>query len=224
MTTDRVRPILPLMRSPPLRAFAAILTPALATAIAGGAVALVLAAGAVAASGASKRFFDAHRGVGVEAPPGWTLSQHTGYPNILVVLLHPDGSRISVAAAPTTAKDAPALAEESRAGMGAQKLAVTRVAPGPRGGMLVDARATQRDEIVRQLYLVRPLDGGVRQAIVITLITRPDRLAVAGPAFDWVLGRMTLEAPLGRDDEATDGGRRSESGSAGERAADKNGR
>jgi hypothetical protein len=182
-------------------------------------------AGAIAASsGSAKRIFDARRGVGIEAPPGWTLSQHTGYPNIIAVLVHADGSRISIAAAPTAAKDAPALAEENRAGMAAQKLAVTRVAAGPRGGVLVEARATERAEIVRQLYIVRAMERATtRQAIVVTLVAHPDHLASAGPAFDWVLGRLELEAPVAPAG-SPDGGAGSGGGSAGERAGDKHGR
>jgi hypothetical protein len=186
-------------------------------------------AGAIAASsGSAKRIFDTRRGVGIEAPPGWTLSQHTGYPNIIAVLVHPDGSRISIAAAPTAAKDAPALAEENRAGMAAQKLAVTRVAPGPRGGVLVEARATERPEIVRQLYIVRAAAAGAekanaRQAIVVTLVAQSDHLGSAGPAFDWVLARLELETPPATA-ASPDGGGAAGGGSAGERAGDQHSR
>src|SRR5262245_35398346 len=123
-----------------------------------------------------RRFFSARHGVGVEAPPGWTLSQHTGYPSILVLLLHPNGSRISVSAAPTTVKDSRGLVEQNLRGLEAQKLTVTRQASGPRGGMLIDARATNKDEVVRQLYLVRPFGEDARQAVVITLTTRAAQL------------------------------------------------
>jgi hypothetical protein len=172
-----------------------------------------------AASPRERRFFSTRHGVGIEAPPGWTLSQHTGYPSILVVLLHPNGSRISISAATTTAKDARGLVEQNQKGLQAQKLTVTRQASGPRGGVLIDARATDRDEVVRQLYLVRVL-GDDRQAVVITLVTRPSQLADASSGFDWALGHLALETPAGRTTEAPDGGRREES-SAGERAADK---
>jgi hypothetical protein len=145
--------------------------------------------------------------VGVEAPQGWTLSQHTGYPSILVLVLHPDGSRISLSAAPTPAKDARALADQNRRGLEAQKMAVTRQAAGPRGGVLVDARGRDRDELVRQLYLVRSLADGTRQAVVLTLTTRADHLASAGAGFDSAVAHLLLEAPTGHEEETPDAGR-----------------
>jgi hypothetical protein len=180
---------------------------------------LALATGALAASPRDRRFFSARHGVGIEAPPGWTLSQHTGYPSILALLTHPNGSRISISAAPTTARDARALVEQNRPGLEAQKLAVTRQATGPRGGLLVDARATDRDEVVRQLYIARVF-GDDRQAVVVTLVTRPAQLADASSGFDWAIGHLTLEAPAGHPIESADGGAGVET-SAGERSADK---
>jgi hypothetical protein len=208
---------------------------------------LSLAGAARAASPRDRRFFSARHGVGIEAPPGWTLSQHTGYPSILVILLHPNGSRISISAAATTAKDARDLVGQNQKGMQAQKLQVTRQSAGPHDGVLIDARATDRDEVVRQLYLVRALGPGNasnvknasstsnasnasnannannanndRQAVVITLVTKPSQLGDAAVGFDWALAHLALESPAGHAD-APDGGHREES-SAGERAPDK---
>src|SRR5436309_1498840 len=45
-----------------------------------------------------RHFSRARHGIGVEAPAGWTLSQHTGFGDTVVLLLHPDGSRISLSA------------------------------------------------------------------------------------------------------------------------------
>lgn len=162
------------------------------------ALSLLLAAGAPRARATSahdRRFFSVKHGVGIEAPSGWTLSQHTGYPSILVVLIHPDGSRISLSAAPTPAKDAAALADQNRRGLAAQKMSLTRQSPGPRGGVLVEARRSDRDEIVRQLYIVRPLPDGHRQAVVLTLATRSDHLAPASLGFDWTVAHLLLEEP-----------------------------
>jgi hypothetical protein len=162
-----------------------------------------------AASGASRerRFFSARLGVGVDAPTGWTLSLHTGYPEILCVILHPDGSRISLSAAVTKAADAKALAEESRRGLEAQHLSITRVGPGPRGGVLLEARGAGRPTELRQLYIVRPVGGGKSQGVVLTLSTRTELLANAAPAFDWTIAHLTLEPPAGADDAAVpDGG------------------
>lgn len=170
--------------------------------------AFVLCARGASAGTRERRFFSARLGVGVEAPVGWTLSLHTGYPEILVVLLHPDGSRISLSAAPTTVVDAHALVEQSRRGLEAQHLTITRVAAGARGGVLVDTRGAGRE--LRQYYLVRAAGPGKRQGVVLTLTTRAETLASAGPAFDAAVASLQLEAPAGSEakseDVAPDGG------------------
>src|ERR1700745_2220887 len=98
------------------------------------------------ASNRDRRFFSARDGVGVDAPPGWALSQHNGYTAVLVTLVHPGGARISVAVDRAPVTPAAALAEQSRPGLGAQGLTVERVAPGPRGGTLLEAHAAKRDQ------------------------------------------------------------------------------
>jgi hypothetical protein len=159
-----------------------------------------------------RRFFSARAGVGIEAPPGWTLSIHTGYPNILCILLHPGGSRISLAVDDATAvADAAALVAQSRPGLAAQGIEVSAVSPGPRQGMIVDARATRRNQSLRQLYLVRTVDGGAtsaRQAIVLTLTTTPTDLPTAAGSLDWVMAHLDLEPPVRPDDkrDRPDGG------------------
>jgi hypothetical protein len=172
---------------------------------------------AKSATSHDRRFFSAKHGVGVEAPNGWTLSQHTGYPTILVVLLHPDGSRISLSAAPTPARDSAALAEQNCRGLAAQKMSLTRQSAGPRSGVLVEAKRADRDELVRQLYIVRALPDGSRQAVVLTLATRSDHLATASAGFDWSVAHLLLEAPggqLDKDDQAPDAGVARKSSSA----------
>ena len=164
-----------------------------------------------ASSNRERRFYSARAGVGLEAPPGWSLSAHTGYPNILCLLVHPSGSRISLAVdAAGGARDAAALAEQSRAGLIAQGIEITGVAPGPRGGVIVDARATRRNQAVRQLYLVRPVEGNPawRQAVVLTLTTSPAELVAASAALDWVMSRLDLQTPVRLDDrhDHPDGG------------------
>jgi len=169
------------------------------------ALALCTAARSDGATGnRDRRFYSARAGVGLEAPPGWSLSAHTGYLNILCLLVHPGGSRISLAVdAAVTAQDAAALADQSRPGLAAQGIELTGVAPGPRGGVLVDARVARRNQAVRQLYLVRPVEETPpgRQAIVLTLTTTPADLAAARAAFDWVIARLDLETPLRADDK-----------------------
>src|SRR5262245_57359785 len=178
--------------------------------LAAAAIALALGAAALAdttrtSTSKERRFFSARHGVGVEAPPGWALSQHTGYPTVLVALVHPGGSRISVAVDQTTVKDATALVDQSKPGLSAQGLTVDRVAPGPHNGVLVDARAARRNQALRQLHIVRKIDGGPdsRQAIVVTLATPATDLAAAAGSFDWVLAHLTLEAPI-RTETKTD--------------------
>jgi len=150
-------------------------------------------AGAVGAK--DRRFFSARAGIGVDAPAGWTISTHTGYPSIIVLLLHPDGSRISVAVAETPAASARELVELNRKGLEAQKLAVTSVGAGARGGVEVASRAGAREESLVQLYMLRPLPTGVRQAIVISLFVRTEAVALHRPAFDGVVAKLMLETP-----------------------------
>jgi len=163
-------------------------------------------------SSKERRYFSARQGVGIEAPPGWTLSQHTGYPSVLVALVHPGGSRISLAVDKTTVSDAAALVEQSKPGLAAQGLTVERVYPGPRGGIQIDARAERRNQALRQLYIVRDIDGGRdgKQAIVLTLAAPFDQLAGATGPYEWVLSHLALETPLRTDSKADskpDGGR-----------------
>ncbi len=155
-----------------------------------------------------RRFSSAREGVGVDAPPGWSLSLHTGYAHMLCTLLHPSGGRISLAVDRTAVKDAAALAAESRPGLVAQGLTIESVAPGPRNGTKLEARAPRRGLAVRQLYLVRELEvpRGSRQAIVLTLTTSPDQIAAAAASFDWVIAHLTLDTPV-RPDETPDAGR-----------------
>jgi hypothetical protein len=167
------------------------------------AIGIALAASAfadTARSGSAKerRYFSARHGVGIEAPPGWTLSQHTGYPTVLVALVHPGGSRISLAVDQTTVKDAAALVDQSKPGLLAQGLTVERVAPGPHNGVQLEARASHRNQALRQLYIVRSVGGGAdaQQAVVLTLATPIADLAAASGPFDWVLAHLTFEAPI----------------------------
>ena len=145
------------------------------------------------------RFFSARHGVGVEAPPGWTLSQHTGYPTVLVALVHPGGSRISLAVDQTTVKDAAALVEQSKPGLVAQGLTIERVSPGPHDGVQVDARAARRNQALRQLYIVRSVAGGPdgKQAVVVTLAAPAADLAAASGPFDWVLAHLSSRRRFG---------------------------
>jgi hypothetical protein len=183
------------MRPAPRRRHAALVLFALA------ACGLTSARPADAAS-RERRFFSARQGVGIEAPAGWTLSLQTGYPEILCVLLHPDGSRLSISAAPTKAPDAKALVEQSRRGLEAQHLSIGHVADGPRGGVLVEARGVGKDALLRQLYIVRPAGADKLQALVLTLSTRAATSAAASAAFDWAVVHLVLEPPADSEETA----------------------
>ena len=164
-----------------------------------------------AARGARERqFFSARAGVGVQAPPGWALSMHTGYPKILCLLVHPGGSRISLAVDDAaTAPNAIALAEQNRPGLVAQGIEVVAVAPAPRDTAVLDARSDRRHQVLRQVYLVRDVPWG-RQAIVLTLTVPAGDASGANGALDWVAAHLDLEPPPPRDDHhrlRPDGGR-----------------
>lgn len=169
---------------------------------------MMLAARPSADAARERRFFSARAGVGVEAPPGWTLSLHTGYPKILCLLVHPGGSRISLAVDDAvTAADAPSLVAQSRPALAAEGIEVTAVAAAARGGVQVDARAARRNQQLRQLYFVRPVAWG-RQAIVLTLTTTPADAAGALGSLDWAAARLELQPPVRPDDKhaSADGG------------------
>jgi hypothetical protein len=148
------------------------------------------------AGGATKdrRFASAKLGVTVEAPNGWTMSLHTGYPNIIAVLLHPSGGRISVAISQTTARSSQELADQNRRGLEAQGLSVGASSNSGAGGITLDAQSRTRAEAVRQYYLVRETTP-IRQAVVVTLTTGKDLLASMGAALDFVVGHLALESP-----------------------------
>jgi len=134
-------------------------------------------------------------GLAVEAPAGWTLSQHTGYGDTVVLLLHPDGSRISVSAAPTSVPDPATLFDQNRKGLVAQKLTPSTPQRGPRGFLSVDIAAPDRPERLRQLYFVRPTSVG-KQAIILTLIARASAFSVHMAALDFVANRLTFDEPV----------------------------
>jgi len=179
-----------------------------AAAIAIAVVASAFADSSRSGSAKERRYFSTRHGLGIEAPTGWTLSLHTGYPTVLVALVHPGGSRISIAVDRTAVKDAAALVEQSKPGLLAQGLTIERTSAGPHNGVLVEARTGRRNQALRQLYIVRAIPGGAedKQAVVITLAAPgPDVAAASGP-FEWVLARLQFETPI-RPDAKPDAGR-----------------
>jgi hypothetical protein len=196
---------------------ARLATSALAVALA----ASLLAAPARAAGPTERRFVSARNGITVEAPTGWTLSTHTGFPNILVLLLHPDGSRISIAVSETQAKDAREVAEPNRRVLERQTGSAVTARAGARNGVELDGQAASRSEAIVQLYLVRALaPEGPRQAIVVSLIAPAPSLPLRRADLDFVIGKLgltaiTLPAPTAPAKIGAGGS------SAGERGAEK---
>jgi hypothetical protein len=173
---------------PPLRLFAAMVFALVAATAVGATMAAV--------GPKDRRLTNVRYGITVEAPPGWTLSEHTGYRETVALLLHPDSSRISVTAAWTEARDPSALLESNRRGLALQGLVVSRTAPGPLGSMLLDASAPGRREAVRQIYVVRETLNR-RQAVVLTLVCRASLLGAHGPSLDLAFSRLGLDTPSG---------------------------
>lgn len=149
---------------------------------------------AAALTQTDRRFVSARLGVTVEAPVGWTLSTHTGFPSVLVLLLHPDGSRISVAASETQARDARELAEPNRRALEEQTRGAVTARAGARNGIELDGQAAGRHEAIVQLYLVRPLSSpdGPRQAVIVSLIAPQDALALRRADLDFVIAKLGL--------------------------------
>jgi hypothetical protein len=161
-------------------------------------IVLLVAPHAEAISAKERRLTNTRTGISVEAPGGWTLSQHAGYADTIALLVHPDGSRISVTVTNTTARDAQALYEENRAGLSAEGLLTAATGPGARGSWSVDlspAKTKGPPEKVRQLYLVRTVPGS-RQAIILTLVCSVAVCEARVPALEFVATRLGLEDPL----------------------------
>ena len=106
---------------------------------------------------------------------------------------------------PRLASDARALVEQSRRGLEAQHLAIARVAPGPRDGVLVDARGVGRAAELRQLYLpcgprapasARPSCSRSRRA--------PRRSPRRAPPSTPSSRAYSLEPPAGADEPRPD--------------------
>jgi len=133
-------------------------------------------------------------GVSIEAPAGWTLSQHSGYGDTVAVMLHPTGGRISVTASPTTAADGRALFEQNQQGLLAQKMIPAAPQAGPHGFTSVDIALPGRADRLRQLYLVRPTPQG-KQGVILTLVCRDTLFAELGSALAFVAERIDFDDP-----------------------------
>jgi hypothetical protein len=166
---------------------------------------------------------DARWGVGIDTPPGWSVSQRTGFAETVFLLLFPDGSRISLSAEKTAARSSSEVLETNRRALARQGFGGISTATGPGDWRTLDFEVPQdggkppqndkpradkprednREELdhldrVRQLYLVRPGSGPAGPApgisIVLTL-TAPARSFPAHLAdLSFVVDRITFEA------------------------------
>ena len=157
-------------------------------------VVAALASSARALGPRDRHLTSVRHGVSVEAPAGWTLSQHSGYGDTVAVMLHPTGGRISVTASPTTAADGRALFEQNQQGLLAQKMVPAAPQAGPHGFTSVDIAVAGRSDRVRQLYLVRPTPQG-KQGVILTLVCRDTLFAELVSALAFVADRLELDDP-----------------------------
>lgn len=165
--------------------------------------AAVLAATLIAAAldaptngaGKDRRYTNTKFGVTVDAPTGWSLSPHTGYPDILVVLVHPGGARISLAASTTALASARDLVEQNRRGLEAQGLTITNTTPAARDGVIIDAQSKTGADHIRQYYVLRTGEDKARQALVLTLTTPSALLSTTQPTFGALVAKLLTDTP-----------------------------
>ena len=160
-----------------------------ATMIAGG------LAPAARGAGKDRRYTNTKFGVTIDAPAGWSLSPHTGYPAILVVLVHPSGARISLAASSTTLASARDLAEQNRHGLEAQGLTITGTTPAAHDGVIVDAQSKAGADRIRQYYVLRTAEDKSHQALILTLTTPAALLATMQPTFSSLVAKLLTDTP-----------------------------
>jgi hypothetical protein len=132
---------------------------------------------------------DARWGIGIDTPPGWSVSQRTGFAETIFLLLFPDGSRISLSAEKTAAHSTSEVLETNRRALARQGFGGISTATGPGDWRTLDFEVPEAggkhpqpdkpkpdkpqpdkpkpdngEELdhldrVRQLYLVRPGPG-----------------------------------------------------------------
>jgi hypothetical protein len=99
---------------------------------------------------------DRHQ-VRVEAPPGWTPQRQSAYPNVVAILTHRDGGRITLTAQRLRGGETPAqLAERSRPALLRQDMKIERLAPSAFDSNACEITATSRDgkSELRQIYFI----------------------------------------------------------------------
>ena len=171
----------------------------------------VLVSGPSAAVNAhARRANNAQLGISVEVPSGWVLSQRTGYSEMIFLLTHPDGSRISLSAQKALGAKASDILAQNKAGLAKQGF-TENAAPRERGEWLVlDMDAPGNEKRLRQFYLLRKT-AGAAQALVLTLVSPAKFFTPHLTDIDFFIERMSLDdtAIAPRSDEGRDalGGR-----------------
>jgi len=102
-----------------------------------------------------RRLHKAAFGLSVEAPAGWGFSTQTGYPAVAFLLLHPDGSRLSVSVTKTHASSSAAFVEENVPALRLAHFAVVRASDTTNGARLLELKPEKGSSLVKQIYAVR---------------------------------------------------------------------
>jgi hypothetical protein len=88
---------------------------------------------------------DARWGIGIDTPPGWSVSQRTGFAETIFLLLFPDGSRISLSAEKTAAHSTSDVLETNRRALARQGFGGIATATGPGDWRTLDFEVPQDD-------------------------------------------------------------------------------
>lgn len=157
---------------------------------------------------ASRHLTDGRWGIAIDTPPGWSVSQRTGYVQTVFLLQFPDGSRISLSAEKTAARSASELLEPNRLALVKQGFAAVSTAAGPGDWRTLDfdipnaSRKPDKDEHpdpldkARQLYLLRPGSNPATATSVVLTLTAPARsFAARLPDLAYVAERVAFDAP-----------------------------
>ena len=107
-----------------------------------------------------RRLHKAGLGLSVEAPPGWGFSTQTGYPAVAFLLLHPDGSRLSLSVTKTHASSSAAFVEENVPALRLAHFVVVRASDTTNGARLLELKPEKGSSLVKQIYAVRRSEEG----------------------------------------------------------------
>lgn len=101
-----------------------------------------------------RRLHKASLGIAAEAPAGWGFTTQTGYPAIVFLLLHPDGSKLSVSLVKTGAENADSFATENKTALRASRFTIVRESATSQRGRLIEVKPSTGGVVIKQLYAV----------------------------------------------------------------------